>query len=199
SAPTQPAVNEPPAAIEFGQPLPGQSLSTARPAEPTTVAVAPTATVLIPSGAVLRLRYPGEAALELSDNEARQEVLLLEQSIVDQAGAVIVPQGSEVLGRFETGQQGSKFIAQALSVGGRNLLLQAESDVLQGDRQVSNNNVLLNSALGAIAGTLLGGVGGGLVGGAAAGATTYLAAPQPAVIQPNQVVQIRVIEPLPRQ
>jgi hypothetical protein len=190
-------------AIEFGQPLPSQSElaiapESTRSSTPEAVAVAPTGNILVPSGTVLSLRYPGESALELSNQEPRQEVLLLAQSVVDSTGNVILPQGSEVLGRFETGGEGSKFITQAISVQGRNVLLKAESAVLQGDR-ASDNTLIRNSALGALAGAILGGVGVGLVGGAAAGATTYLTSVQPATIQPNQVLEVRLLEDLLRQ
>ncbi|NJO52726.1 MAG: hypothetical protein HC840_28750 [Leptolyngbyaceae cyanobacterium RM2_2_4] len=71
---------------------------------------------------------------------------------------------------------------------------------ISSDREVSENSLIQNSALGALALTVLGGFTGiGLLGGLAAGATaTYLTAPQPAIIQPNQIVEVRLTEDLPR-
>ncbi|NJL39241.1 MAG: AMIN domain-containing protein [Leptolyngbyaceae cyanobacterium SM1_4_3] len=165
------------------------------------LAVAPTPPdVLLPSGTVLSLRYPGETSLSLESGVPRQEVLLLDQPVRDRNGNLIVEAGSQVIGRFETGSQGSRFIVQAIALQGQNVLMEAESGTLAGDREVSENSLIQNSALGALALTVLGGFTGiGLLGGLAAGATaTYLTAPQPAIIQPNQIVEVRLTEDLPR-
>jgi hypothetical protein len=151
---------------------------------------------------VLSLRYPGSTELKLSSNYPYQDVLVVDQAVRDQAGQVVIPAGSSVIGRFETGSQGSEFIAQAIEIQGQTVLLNAKSDRLSGDRQVSRNHLLQNSALGAIAGTLLGAFTGvGLIAGIAAGAatsaaTTYITSPQPAVIQPDQIVEVRLLEDL---
>lgn len=199
------------AAIEFGQPLPGTeaasraraaSAENLREASGDVVAVNSTPGVLLPSGAVLSLRYQGEETLNLSSDYPLQEVLVVDRDVQDQSGRVIVPAGSQVIGRFETGSSGSEFIAQAISINGQNFLLNGRSDKLSGDRQPSRNHLIQNSAIGAVAGTLLGAVTGiGLVAGIAAGAatsaaTTYLTAPQPAVIEPDRVVEVRLIEDL---
>jgi hypothetical protein len=157
---------------------------------------------LLPSGTVLSLRYPGSTELKLSSDYPYQDVLVVDQAVRDQAGQVVIPEGSSVIGRFETGSQGSEFIAQAIEIQGQTVLLNAKSDRLSGDRQVSRNHLLQNSALGAIAGTLLGAFTGvGLIAGIAAGAatsaaTTYITSPQPAVIQPDQIVEVRLLEDL---
>jgi hypothetical protein len=212
-------------AVEFGQPIseqaaapppastpspqnnfPDNSLPESnQPPQPNrpdqSVAVAPTPpNVLLPSGTVLSLRYPGETSLSLESGLARQEVLLLDQPVRDRSGNVIAAAGGQVIGRFETGSRGSQFIAQAITLQGQNVLLTAESGILAGDRDVSDQSLLQNSALGALALTVLGGFTGiGLLGGLAAGATaTYLTAPQPAIIQPNQIVEVRLTEDLPQ-
>jgi hypothetical protein len=208
--------------IEFGQPISRQSASPPPSPAPTAiesqgdlpesappennfpdpnVAVAPTSpNILIPSGTTLSLRYPGETSLSLEAGVPRQEVLLLDQAVRDRNGNLIAEAGTQVIGRFETGSQGSQFIAQAITLQGRNVLLEAESETLAGDREVSEDNLIQNSALGALALTVLGGFTGiGLLGGLAAGAgATYLTAPQPAIIQPNQIVEVRLTEDLPR-
>ncbi|MEW5859455.1 MAG: AMIN domain-containing protein [Cyanobacteriota bacterium] len=152
--------------------------------------------VLLPSGTPLSLRYPGDKVLTLRDGVSRQEVLLLEEEIRDRTGKLIAPVGTQVIGRFEIDRRGSRFITQAISLGGRNFPLLAQSDSLDGNRQVSQNRVVRNSAIGALAVMLLGGFSGvGLLGGAAAGAaTTYLTAPQTAIIQPNQILQVQLSE-----
>ncbi|NJO52727.1 MAG: hypothetical protein HC840_28755 [Leptolyngbyaceae cyanobacterium RM2_2_4] len=84
------------------------------------LAVAPTPPdVLLPSGTVLSLRYPGETSLSLESGVPRQEVLLLDQPVRDRNGNLIVEAGSQVIGRFETGSQGSRFIVQAIALQGQ--------------------------------------------------------------------------------
>ena len=186
----------PPAATTVpSAPLPTVQTTAVRPYNPN---------VLLSEGTVLRLRYPRTTPLELSAAQSRQEVLLLEEDVRDRAGNVVFPRGSQVIGRFETDRSDSQFIIQAISLRGRNLLIQGESDSLTGDREVSSNRLLRNSAIGALGATLLGVLTGGvgflgLAAGAATGAaTTYFTAPKPAVIQPNQVIEVRLTEDLPR-
>ena len=183
--------------ITFGQPLEDES-----PRADSTVAVAPTRSgVLLPANTILKLRYPRDTALLLDANLAWQEVLVLDEDLREaQTGQVLVPAGTQVIGRFEAGRRGSRFIAQAISLQGRNLKFSAESEPIDGDRQVSHNQLLRNSGIGAAAATVIGGFSGvGLLAGLAAGAaTTYVTAPQAAVIQPQQIIEVRVIEDLPR-
>lgn len=193
------------ATIEFGQPLPeGSSRSTSRDtpreASPEIAAVKSAPGVLLPAGTVLSLRYQGEETLSLTNDYPLQEVLVVDRDIADQTGQVIVPAGSQVIGRFETGSAGSEFIAQAISIDGQNFLINGRSNKLSGDRELSGNRMARNSAIGAVAGTLLGALTGvGIIAGIAAGAassaaTTYLTAPQPAIIEPDRVVEVRLLE-----
>ncbi len=197
SVPSQPTAFPPvqtaaiPSAVEPSQPVPVR--------RSPTIAVAPSnPNLLLPSGTRLNLRYPRPTALTLTPETPWQEVLVLDQPVLDFAGNVVFPTGSQVIGRFETTSDGSQFIAQAISLGDRNVRLDAESTTLGGDRQVSNRNLIRNSALGAIGVTVLGVLTGGigllgLAAGAATGAaTTYITAPQPATIQPNQIVEVRL-------
>ena len=171
-------------AIEFGQPLPeGQALRSSS---------------SLTAGALLSLRYPGTASLKLRPGTPQQEVLLLHSEIRDEAGNVFAPKDSMVIGRFETDQAGSRFVAQAISLQGRSMPLVAQSDVLAGNLKPSNRNLAVNSGIGAIAGGLIGGFSGaGVAGGAAVGAAaTLLTSPKPATVQPGQIVQIRLLQDL---
>lgn len=189
------AVAPPPtSSITFGQQIPVEA-----PPDSSTNAIAASPSqsgIVLPAGTVLSLQYPRDRALDLSADAPWQEVLLLSQSVQDQAGNVILPAGTQVVGRFETGQRGSRFIAQAITLQGRNVKLAAESDPIEGDREVSERHLLRNSGIGAAALTVLGGFTGiGLLAGLAAGAaTTYATAPQPAIIQPQQIIEVRVVE-----
>ncbi|HEY9858420.1 MAG TPA: hypothetical protein V6D16_02860, partial [Candidatus Obscuribacterales bacterium] len=153
--------------------------------------------IVLPSGTTLQLQYSGTEVLELKPGNPQQEVLLLQTEIRDRNGSILAPTGAAVIGRFETTSGGSRFVAQAISLQGRNVPLAAESAILGGKVQVSQEKVVRNSALGALAGALVGGSGEEVLGGAAAGAAvTYLASPKPAKLQPGQVVQVRLTEVL---
>lgn len=185
--------------IPFGQPLPLSQSGGFVPVASSNPA--PVTQGLISSGTVLKLRYPGQSALTLADSQPHQEVLLLEEPVRDRAGNILIPAGSPVVGRFETKESSSHFIVQSVQVQGRSIALSAESESLSGDRQVSQQGLLRNSAIGAVAGTLLGAVTGiGLIpaviaGAATSAATTYVGSPQgTALIQPNQVVEVRLTQ-----
>jgi hypothetical protein len=160
--------------------------------------------VLLAAGTTLELRYPGTNPLKLEANRPTQEVLLLQSDIRDTSGRLIAPAGTPVVGRFETTPAGSHFVAQAISLGGRNVPLVAQSDSLGGSRQLSNGNLVRNAGIGVLAGGLIGGLAGGsagvgVLGGAAAGAaTTFFTSPKTATIQPGQAIQVRLSQDLHR-
>jgi len=81
----------------------------------------------IPSGTVLRLRYPRLTATLLPMGVAWQDVLLLEQTLLDEAGNVIAAEGTEVIGRFEFSPESIRFVTQAIALDGQNIQLQAVS------------------------------------------------------------------------
>ncbi len=103
--------------------------------------------VMLPSGSELILRYPGDKILKLQAGSSRQEVLLLQEEILDKAGNIIFPTGTQVIGRFESDRSGSRFIAQAISLGGRNIRLTARSPLLRRARQVPENSIVPNQIL----------------------------------------------------
>jgi hypothetical protein len=111
----------------------------------------------------------------------------------------IVPANTPVIGRFETSNLGSRFVAEAIQVNGHNIPLAASSEPIGGRRQrPSDRSLLGNTGIGGLALFLLSGFSGiGLLVGAAAGVgTTYVASPQPATIQPGQILQVQLTEDL---
>jgi len=92
-------------------------------------------TLLIPSGTTLQLRYPRTTPLSLEEGQVWQEVLVLTEPIQDAQGNILLPGGSEILGRFEAGGRGSRFVAQAIAIDGQVILFEAESERVRGDRQ----------------------------------------------------------------
>jgi hypothetical protein len=202
---SQPTIVAKSGTIDFGQPLPTseayaaqnyeQSYGTPPQRVPQSVSLtSSTPGVVLPAGTVLNVRYPGSGVLKLQANKPRQEVLLLQNEIRDRAGNLIIPLGSQVYGRFET----NRFVAQSIVIQGRSFPFVAQSDSLDGTRQVSDRALIRNSGIGAVAGALLGGLSGGtVVGGAAVGAgITYATAPKPATIQPGQIFQVQLTEDL---
>lgn len=210
--------------IPFGEPLPGDTPSTSDPQptqEPTVpdrsndnspdpstplsteIAVDSTFNTLIPADTQLNLYYPQETPLELT-TQPQEEVLFLAQNVRDRAGNLLIPIDSQVIGSFESNSNGSQFIARSIRIQGENRPISAESESLGGKRDVSKNHVVRNSAAGAVVGLLLGLTTGiGLLAGVALGTlsgagSAVVAAPQAAVIQPNQVVEVRLLEDLPR-
>jgi hypothetical protein len=151
---------------------------------------------LLAAGSKVNLRYAGENTLTLQAGESRQEVLLLQDNLRDRYGKIIAPVGTPVIGRFQTNNTLSRFVVAAIALGGQNNLpFEAISEPLGNAKQVTQNQVIGNSALGALAVVILGGFSGGLglLGGAALGAaTTYIVAPEAITIQPGQVLSVQL-------
>ncbi|WP_228057543.1 AMIN domain-containing protein [Tychonema sp. LEGE 07203] len=181
--------------LTFGEPLPGD-----RPNRRGQVVAG--SNVLLAAGAELNLLYPGDRPLRLARvKPSPQEVLLLQEGILDSSGNTIVPANTPVIGRFETTNLGSRFVVEAINLNGRDIPLFARSEPVSGRRQQPDDRSLFrNSGIGGFALFLLSGFSGiGLLAGAAAGvATTYVAAPQPATIQPGQILQVQLTEDLPQ-
>jgi hypothetical protein len=93
--------------------------------------------ILLPAGTQLSLRYAGEATLSLKADSPQQAELLLEKDVRDPTGNPIAPAGTPVIGRFETDGDGSRFIAQTITLQNRNIPLAAQSEILHGDRTTS--------------------------------------------------------------
>ncbi|MGV0024803.1 AMIN domain-containing protein [Phormidesmis priestleyi] len=181
--------------IEFGQPLPIEAGTVSPPSVNDSRSAL---RLLLPAGTAFNLRYPGTQALPLQGGQPRQEALVLQTDLRDINGNVIAPEGTTVLGRFETDRNGSRFIAQTISLPGQSVTIAAQSEPLGGNRKVSENRLFRNSGIGALAGAILGGLSGGNVfGGAAAGAAlTYVTSPKPATLEPGQLLEMRLIEDL---
>jgi hypothetical protein len=115
--------------------------------EPEEIAAAPAdPLLLIPSGTTLRLRYSGSTPIALEDEQVWQEVLVLAEPIQDEQGNVLLPAGSQILGRFEASRRGSRFIAQAIAIDEQIILFEAVSDRVRGDdespRTIAPNQII---------------------------------------------------------
>jgi hypothetical protein len=148
----------------------------------------------LPKGTVIPLRYTGQEPLNLPPGNNWQEVLVVTQDVLNSFNQVIIPAGSQVIGHFETDFRGSRFVTQAISLPNQNLMFPARSTSIDGDRKPSLGNIVAGSGAGAVAGVLIGGPIG-MIGGVALGAASgYFTSPQPAVIQPNQIIEVHLSE-----
>lgn len=90
--------------------------------------------ILLPAGTQLSLRYAGDS-LTLIAGSPQQAELMLRSDLRSPTGNLIAPAGTPVIGRFETDDNGSRFIANAIALQGRNITFAAKSDIL--DRTAS--------------------------------------------------------------
>jgi hypothetical protein len=60
-----------------------------------------------------------------------QEILVVEQNVADSQGRVVIPAGTQVIGRFETEGRGSRFVAQALIQPSQNLRISGQSGLIE--------------------------------------------------------------------
>lgn len=150
--------------------------------------------LILPTGATLILSYPGTVDLSLNAGTPRQEVLILQTEVRDSLGNIVFPRGSHVNGQFDTSREGSRFIAMAISQSDRAIPFSAESDPINGNREISGSSLALYSGAGALAGGLVSKFSGlgVLLGGAAGAATNLFTSPKPATIQPGQIIQVRM-------
>jgi hypothetical protein len=167
--------------IEFGQPLSGS-------------ATAMNSAEVLPAGTILRLRYPGEIPLQLVEGQF-QEVLVLAMPIVNAGGEVILAEGSQVIGRFETRSGRSQFVTQAIAIQGRNVLLKAESSNLaDGSAEARVQPYAVGGTAEAVVGEVPGVNPVPVIAELPPNAISEIA-PR-VVIQPNQVVEVQLTEDL---
>jgi len=175
--------------ISFGEPLPG--VSEEKQSEDD-------ASILIKEGEIIGLIYPtGE--ITLPRGIEIQEVLLLDEAIADEFGRIIVPAKTPIVGGFDTKKRGSKFTARAIYLNGRLIPFAARSELLRGHPDFNEKVLAGSSAGGGLGLLLLTGSGFGFLAGAAVGAgTVLLASPRSVTIERENIVEVRVLEDLPR-
>ncbi|MGB3508128.1 MAG: AMIN domain-containing protein [Microcoleaceae cyanobacterium] len=178
--------------IPFGEPLPGL------PGENQSKVMEDNSAILIEEGEVINLIYPSDD-VELPRDLEQQEVLLLQKAIADQSGRIIVPAKTPVVGGFDTNSHGSKFTARAIYINGRFIPFAAKSELLRGHPHINKKVLAGSSAGGGLGLLLLTGSGFGFLAGAAIGAGTVVAtSPRSVTVETNDIVEIRIVEDLPR-
>ena len=194
SIPPPPTTAPTPATVPFGMPLP-QTHSDGggdRGVEPVAE---------MPVGTRLPLQYVGATPLELETSAPVQEVLVVADDVYHpDTGRVIVPSGTQVVGRFEDfDDSGRRFVAETVIDGNRQVPLLAESDSIVGSLPLDGSDVAWVSRIGSAAATIVTGFSGiGLIGGAAIGAADMNTAPTLVSLAPGEVIEVEVVpETLP--
>ena len=175
--------------ISFGETLPGTSGENQS---------EDNASILIEKGEVISLIYPTDKFI-LPRGMEIQEVLLLQEAIADQSGKIIVPAKTPVIGSFNTNSHGSQFMARAIYLNGHLIPFSARSELLRGHPDFDERVLAGSSAGGGLALLLLTTSGFGFLAGAALGASSILlTSPRSVTIEPEHIIEVRVVEDLPR-
>ncbi|MBD2105746.1 AMIN domain-containing protein [Nodosilinea sp. FACHB-13] len=191
-------------AILFGSPLPGNGDQAALPSaiNPASSDRPLSPDTLVAAGTVLELRYVGDEPLDLNASSSQNQVLLLAHDIRDPiTNGIVAPAGSQLIGQFEPTPEGQRWVSKMLiAPNGQQVDFASTTEYMVGNTEVSSPRLAAGTGLGALALLLLTGFSGiGLLGGALVGATTVVGtSPQYVVIEPNQVIQVQVIQDIPR-
>ncbi|MBD1872219.1 AMIN domain-containing protein [Nodosilinea sp. FACHB-131] len=190
--------------VLFGSPLPGNGDQAALPSAinstPSDRPLSPD--TLVAAGTVLELRYVGNEPLDLNTSSSQNQVLLLAHDIRDPiTNGIVAPAGSQLIGQFEPTPEGQRWVSKMLiAPNGQQVDFASTTEYMVGNTEVSSPRLAAGTGLGALALLLLTGFSGiGLLGGALVGATTVVGtSPQYVVIEPNQVIQVQVMQDVPR-
>ena len=175
--------------ISFGETLPGASEENQSEDD---------ASILIEKGEVISLIYPTDKFI-LPQGIEIQEVLLLQEAIADQSGRIIVPAKTPVVGSFDTNSHGSQFVARSIYLNGIMIPFAAQSELIRRHSDFDERVLAGSTAGGGLALLLLTSSGFGFLAGAALGASSILlASPRSVTIEPEHIVEVRVVEDLPR-
>ncbi len=179
--------------ITFGEPLPPEEkLEIITPKPPESI-ISP---LILSQGSVIKLRYNGDKKMPIKINSELLEIWQLEEDIKDTNNQIIAPSGTIVIGQFFQENNHIIFITENIKLPSKNILLIAESEPLPQKKNVSSNEVLKNSAFGAIGGVLIGGEIGFFSGAAVGAATTYIITPDSIILQPGQIMQVKLRQDL---
>ncbi|MEN9231036.1 MAG: S-layer homology domain-containing protein [Thermostichus sp. DG02_5_bins_236] len=159
------------------------------------------------AGTLMQTTSTFNERLYIAPNETRPLSLIVNNPIRNAQGEIVVPYGSRVDGRFEPAPGGTRFVAESVIVNNQLFPLAAQSDVIhdvKDPRYTTSGKIIQDAAIGAAAGAILGLVTGDnaiateeVLGAGAAGAVIgNVTAPQVVVLDPNQVIELRLTQDL---
>lgn len=138
------------------------------------------------AGTSIAVKYAAAQRIIVSPNETAPVALTVAQDVRNNQGFVIIPAGSQVIGQLQPAQGGSQFVASQLVVNGRQIALNASSNVITETRDVRDPNfgtILGGAALGSVASAAIQGLTGDRV---ISGQTTVLGTVLGSAIGANQ-------------
>jgi hypothetical protein len=157
-------------------------------------------TLSLPAGQTLATKINRQDTLYIAKGETVAASLLVAQDIAANNGTVLIPAGAVIEGQFVPAEGGSRFVAQKFTSRGATVRLQAESDLINDNkdpRETGAGAILTDAGIGGAAGAVLGGVLRGnvqiidILGGAAASVLVgNVTAPQVTVIEPSTVINV---------
>jgi len=136
--------------------------------------------VTIPYGSKLPVYYAQADKIVVAPNETVPLTLTVTRNIRTRNGALLITQGTQVVGQLQPTAGGSQFVARELIIGGRSLPIDATSQIITQTQEVSGGSnigsILQGAAVGAAAAAGIGAITGNrkieileVLGGAAAG------------------------------
>ncbi|MDH6077207.1 S-layer homology domain-containing protein [Chrysosporum ovalisporum FSS-45] len=110
--------------------------------------------VTIPQGTAIPVKYDQAEKILVTKYEIAPLTLTVDQNIVTQQGTVVIPAGSQVVGKLQPAQGGSQFIAEKLVLTtGQEYKINATSQVITKTETIkkgtSTNTIIKNTVLGA--------------------------------------------------
>ncbi|MEG3437080.1 hypothetical protein V0288_08110 [Pannus brasiliensis CCIBt3594] len=120
---------------------------------------------VIPTGTTIPVSYPKADKILLSKTDVVPLTLIVNSNIRDRDGSVIIPAGSEVVGKLEPVGRGVQFIAEEVRISGnRSFPIDATSRVVTRTETIrkgaNTQDILMGTAAGAGAAALIAGVTG---------------------------------------
>ena len=115
------------------------------------------------AGTSIPVKYSAAQRIIVAPTETAPVTLTVAQDIRNSQGTVVIPAGSQVIGQLQPAQGGSQFVASQVIVNGRQIALNATSNVIQNTRNVRDPNfgtILGGAAIGSAASAIIQGVTG---------------------------------------
>ncbi|WP_071188371.1 S-layer homology domain-containing protein [Trichormus sp. NMC-1] len=116
----------------------------------------PPISVTIPQGTSIPVKYEQAEKILVTKDETAPLTLTTSQNVITQDGTVVIPAGSQVIGKLQPAQGGSQFVAEKLILTtGKEYNLNASSEVITRTETVrkgnSTSSIIKNTVLGAAA------------------------------------------------
>ncbi|WP_016948878.1 S-layer homology domain-containing protein [Anabaena sp. PCC 7108] len=172
----------------------------------------PVTSVTIPQGTTIPVKYEQAEKILVTKDETAPLTLTTSQNVITQDGTVVIPAGSQVIGKLKPATGGSQFVAEKLILTtGKEYNISASSDVITKTETVkkgsSLSSILKNTVLGAAAAAGVSAVTGDraiateeVLGGAGIGALIGLFFGKSSIdliaIEPNTDLDMRVDQSL---